>query len=86
MPVTPPMMKFHRKRYTKYIGNRVQMLPFHSVPITHRKMIPVGIEMSSVVSMNGPARFGAQPVVNMWWAQTMIDSAAMATKAATATL
>ena len=54
--------------------------------MTHRKMMPVGMEMSSVVSMKGPARSGAQPVVNMWWAHTMMDSAAMATKAAMVTL
>ena len=54
--------------------------------MVHRKMIPVGIEISSVVSMNGPARFGAHPVVNMWWAHTMMDRAAIATNPATATL
>ena len=86
MPVTPPMMKFHRNRYTKYIGNRVQMLPFHSVPMVHRKMIPVGMEISSVVSMKGPARFGAQPVVNIWCAHTMIDRAAIPTNAEMAIL
>ena len=62
------------------------MLPFHMVPMMHRKMIPVGIDISSVVSMNGAARLGAHPVVNMWWAHTMIDSTPTATKPATATL
>ena len=66
------MMKFHRKRYTKYIGNRVQILPFQMVPMMHRKMMPVGMEINSVVTMKGPARSGAQPVVNMWWAHTMM--------------
>ena len=60
------MTKFQRNRYTKYIGSLVQILPRHSVPIMHKKMMPVGIEMSSVVNMNGSANDGAQPVVNMW--------------------
>ena len=48
--------------------------------------MPVGMEMISVVTMNGPASAGAQPVVNMWCAQTMMERAEMATNPATVTL
>ena len=49
-------------------------------------MMPVGMEMISVVTMKGPASSGAQPVVNIWCAQTMMESAEIATNPATVTL
>ena len=59
----------------KSMGSRTQILPRQMVPTSTRKMSPVGIEISSVVSMNGPARVGAQPLTNMWWAQTRMLNA-----------
>ena len=53
------------------------MLPRQMVPMRQRNSTPVGIEISSVVSMNGFANVGAQPVVNMWCAHTMIPRPAM---------
>ena len=49
-----------------------------------RKSTPVGIEISSVVSMNGPLRSGAQPEAYMWCAHTMMLSPTMPTIASTA--
>ena len=46
--------------------------------------MPVGIEISSVVTMKGPPNVGAQPDVNMWCAQTNADSPHSATMAPTA--
>ena len=73
----PPMMKFQITPKTHTMGRRIHILPRHNVPMSDRMMTPVGIEMSSVVNMNGPLSDGAQPVVNMWCAQTMIESPAM---------
>ena len=62
------------------------MLPRQIVPTRQRKSTPVGIEISSVVSMNGFASVGAHPVVNMWWAQTMMARPAMPSIAPTMAL
>ena len=52
------------------IGSRAHTVPLQIVPISTRISSPVGIEISSVVSMNGPFSAGAQPAMYMWWAQT----------------
>jgi len=54
------------------------MFPRQIVPMMARKIRPVGIEMSSVVSMNGPSNAGAHPLTNMWCAHTMMLSATIA--------
>ncbi len=60
-------------------GNRSR--PPHIVPIQLKILIPVGTAISSDSSeKNGRL---THPVVNMWWAHTPIDRAAMATTAST---
>ena len=59
------MMKFAMKPNIHTVGSFIQILPRHSVPMSTRKNKPVGIEINSVVNMNGPPSVGAQPVVNM---------------------
>jgi hypothetical protein len=59
------MMKFHSIAYVAIIGMVVQILPRQIVPMTTRKRTPVGTEIISVVSMNGPLRSGAHPEAYM---------------------
>ena len=66
------------------VGSFIQTLPRQRVPTNTRKKMPVGMEMSSVVTMKGPPRVGAQPEVNMWCAHTSAESPQSATIAPTA--
>ena len=66
------------------VGSFIQIWPRQSVPIMTRKNTPVGIDMSSVVSMNGPPSAGAQPLVNMWCAHTSAERPESAAIAPTA--
>ena len=50
-PDSPPSRKLEKKASENSIGTVKRMCPRHSVPIPLRKMKPVGIEISSVVSM-----------------------------------
>ena len=55
------------------IGGSKRSLPFHSVPSQMKKSTPVGIEISSVVTLkNGSS---TAPVANMWCAQTLNERA-----------
>ena len=60
------MMKLKINPKSHSVGNFIQMLPRQSVPMRTKKKTPVGIEINSVVNMNGPPKVGAQPEVNMW--------------------
>ena len=51
-------------------GSRIQIRPRQMVPSRTRIRSPVGTEMISVVTMNGPFSAGAHPAMYMWWAQT----------------
>ena len=55
--------------------------PPHIVPIQLKNFTPVGTAMR----IENPVKNGSStaPVVNMWWAHTPIDSAAMAMVAKT---
>ncbi len=52
------------------IGTLKRIFAFHRVPIATRKMNPVGIEISSVVSMNTGRMSGLMPESNRWCCQT----------------
>ena len=47
---------------------------FQNVPMATRKIKPVGIEMSSVVSMNSGRMSGLMPLTNRWCCQTKNDN------------
>src|SRR5438874_2856891 len=55
--------------------------PRHIVPIQLKNLMPVGTAMRN--DMNEKNGFSTAPVVNMWWAHTVIDSPAMAIDAST---
>ena len=59
------------KPKTHSIGVLKWSLPIQIVPSAARKTIPVGTEISSVVSMIGMWKNSAIPQTNMWCAQTM---------------
>ena len=43
-----------------------------TVPSAARKITPVGIEITSVVAMNGISRKSCMPLVNRWCAHTIM--------------
>ncbi len=55
------------------IGGSNRSFPFQSVASQMKNRTPVGIEMSSVVTLKKGS--STAPVANMWWAQTLKDSA-----------
>ena len=55
--------------------------PRHTVPIQLKNLMPVGTAMSSDSSEKKGR--STTPVVNMWWAHTPVDSAAIAMVAKT---
>src|ERR1700683_1912249 len=75
-PVRPPNKKANRKPIENSIGVLNEICPPHIVPIQLKNLIPVGTAMSSDKSeQNGRSTVEG---VNMWCAQTPVDSAAMA--------
>ena len=58
------------------IGTFSRIFAFQNVPIPTRKMNPVGIEISSVVSMNSGRMSGLMPETNRWCCQTKKDKMA----------
>ena len=75
-PVRPPKRKVSRKPRAHSIGVSKVSEPPHIVPIQLKNFTPVGTAMSIVIR----AKYGrlTAPVTYMWWAQTAIDSAAIA--------
>ena len=60
------------------MGGSKRSRPRHSVPSQMKNSTPVGIEISSVVTLkNGSS---TAPVANMWCAQTLNDSAVISRK------
>ena len=80
----PPIRKLHRNPNTHSIGTPNRIRPSQIVPTADRKTMPVGTEISSVVTMIGMWKNSAMPLTNMWWAQTMKLSSPMETKDSTA--
>ena len=74
--MTPPIRKLKNIPRAKSIGTSSRIFAFHSVPRPTRKMKPVGIEMSSVVSMNSGRMSGLIPLWNRWCCHTKNDSSA----------
>ena len=78
-PVTPPIRKFARKPIENSIGTRNESLPPHIVPIQLKNFTPVGTAIVNVIAeKNG---LSTTPVVNMWWAQTPVERAPIASVA-----
>ena len=75
-PVRPPNTKLTRKPRLQSIGVSKVTEPRHIVPIQLNIFTPVGTAISIVVkAKNGNSTW---PVTYMWWAQTVIERAAMA--------
>ena len=80
-PVTPPSRKFIKKPSENSIGVANVIEPPHIVAIQLKNLIPVGTAMRNDTKLkNGSS---TAPVVNMWCAQTPIDSPAIANAANT---
>ena len=78
-PSTPPIRNSAMKPSANSIGGSKRSRPRHKVASQLKNSTPVGIEMSSVVALKkGNSTW---PVTNMWWAQTLNDSAVISTKA-----
>ena len=84
--MTPPIRKLKKRPRQKSIGTSNRILALYSVPMPTRKMNPVGMEISSVVSMNSGRMSGLIPLWNRWCCQTKNDSRATPTMPAAATL
>ena len=80
-PVKPPMVNTKMKPIENSIGVSKVIEPRHMVATQH--FTPVGIEISMVAYMKYSWPVTGMPVVNMWCAQTMNDSTAMAAVAYT---
>src|ERR1700734_3547214 len=80
-PVRPPMRKANRNPMQNNMGTSNLSWPRHMVPIQLKNLIPVGTAMSSDSSEKKGS--STVPVVNMWWAHTPVDRAAMAMVAKT---
>ena len=81
IPVTPPNKKTTRKPIANSIGVSKVSLPRHIVPIQLKNLMPVGTAMRYDIRLkNGSS---TTPVVNMWCAHTVVDSAPMAIVAKT---
>ncbi len=81
MPVSPPKRNVPRKPSAHSIGVSNDREPPHIVPIQLKYFTPVGTAMSMVMmAKNGSSTW---PVANMWCAQTLTDSAAIAIVAKT---
>ena len=81
MPVTPPMRKAKRKPIQNSMGVVNVSCPCHMVPIQLKNLMPVGTAISRLRKEKKGS--STAPVVNMWWAQTPVDRAAMAMVAKT---
>src|SRR5579883_344131 len=70
MPVIPPTTKLTSTATTNSMGTVTQILPRQNVPIIARKKNPVGIEISSVSSMNGASSALLEPLKYRWCPHT----------------
>ena len=69
----PPNRKLTKSAIANSIGTVSRIFAFQNVPSATRKMNPVGIEISSVVSMNSGRMSGSMPESNRWCCQTKND-------------
>ena len=70
------MRKLKNMPRANNIGTSYRIFAFHSVPRPTRKMNPVGMEISSVVSMNSGRMSGLIPLWKRWCCHTKNDSSA----------
>ena len=71
----PPKTKLTKKPKANSIGVSKVIDPFHMVPIQLKIFTPVGTAINMVVNAkNGSSTC---PVTYMWWAQTVIERAAI---------
>src|SRR6266496_1529500 len=80
-PVRPPKRNVTRNPTAKIIGDSNVMDPRHMVPIQLKNLMPVGTAIKNVITLKKGRR--TAPVVNMWCAHTVRDSAAMDSVAST---
>ena len=80
-PVTPPIRKLSKNPIAKSIGVAKRILPPHIVPIQLKNLTPVGTAIRSVTALK--KGLSTAPVVNMWCAQTPVESAPIASVAST---
>ena len=70
MPERPPITNIETKPSANSIGVVKLIFPSHSVASQQKTLMPVGIAISSVVTIIGTRSHGAMPATNMWCAQT----------------
>ena len=84
--MTPPIRKLKSIPRQKSIGVSNRIFAFQRVPSVTRKRNPVGMEISSVVSMKSGRMSGLIPLWKRWCCQTKKDSSATPSMPAAATL
>ena len=82
----PPNRKLKKNAIANSIGTVSRSFACQKVPSATRKMRPVGIEISSVVSMNSGRMSGSMPESNRWCCQTKNDRIATPNRPAAAIL
>ena len=84
--MTPPMRKLKNIAEAEEHRHLKRIFAFQKVPERTRKMKPVGMEISSVVSMNSGRMSGLMPLWNRWCCHTKNESNATPSMPAAATL
>src|SRR6266508_6178480 len=80
-PLIPPMTNMYRNPRHHSIGVGKVRRPRHIVAIQLKNLIPVGTAMANDARLKNGKE--TAPVVNIWWAHTDSDSAAMSSVAKT---
>ena len=75
MPVMPPARNAIKNPTVNSMGGSKVIWPFHMVPIQLKNLTPVGMAIRKV--MNEKNGSSTAPVVNMWWAHTVVDRPAI---------
>src|SRR6266542_1541861 len=69
-PEMPPMKKLKNQARQNSMGTVKRIFALHRVAIPHRKMNPVGIEITYVESMENGRSAELMPLTNRWCCQT----------------
>src|SRR5215510_856643 len=85
IPVRPEIRNWNRNPMANSIGVLSWILPPHMVPIQLKILIPVGMPTAIVVMVKKLLAYEFMPMVNMWWAHTVMLTKPMPTDAATMT-
>src|SRR5215470_18424483 len=74
IPVMPPNVNMERKPSVNHMAVVMRTRPRHSVATHEKILMPVGMPTAMVRIMNGNCTHCANPLVNIWCAQTMNET------------